>query len=105
DEKDAHLSLIEEPGAQLLLADRLAIEHALDIEIVDAEARIVGDRRARVARARLVDVALEDEVAVMVGEEELLAVNPRDSPAGGERRDRPGEMGRKRRGHGLHGRA
>lgn len=49
---------------------------ALDVEIIDAQARIVGDRRARVTRARLVGIAVEDEIAIVVREEELAPVDP-----------------------------
>ena len=46
DQEDPHLGPIEQAGAEVRLADRIAVEHALDIEIVDAHAGIVRDRRA-----------------------------------------------------------
>ena len=104
DQENPHLGLVEETRAQLFLGDRRAVEDALDVEIVDAQARIVGDGRARIAGTRLIDVALERQIPVVVGEEELLAVNARDAPAGGERRHRSSEVGRegcRSRFHGL----
>ncbi len=53
DQEDPHLRLIEQAGAELLLGDGDAVEDALDVEIVDAEAGIIGDRRPGVAGAAL----------------------------------------------------
>ena len=104
DDKDPHLCLIEETRAQFFLGDRRAVEDPFDVEIVDAEARIIGDGRARIAGTRLVEIAFERQIAVVVGEEEFPAVDTRDTPASGERRHRPGEVRREGCRGRFHGR-
>jgi hypothetical protein len=55
-------------------------EHPDQIEVVDREPGIAPDRRALEAGIRPVGIAREDDVAVVVGEEELGAVLPCDPP-------------------------
>jgi hypothetical protein len=55
-------------------------EHPDQIQTAHREPGIAPDRRAREAGIRAVGVAGEHDVPVMVGEEELLAVLPRDPP-------------------------
>jgi hypothetical protein len=55
-------------------------KHADQVEVVDREPGIAPDRRAREPSIRPVGVAAKDDVPVMVGEEELRAVLPRDPP-------------------------
>lgn len=44
DDEDMDLGVIEQPRPQVLLGDLLVIEHALDVEVVDRHADVVGDR-------------------------------------------------------------
>ena len=76
----ANLGAVEQTGAHLVLHDATLGEHPDQVEIVDREPGIAPDRRALEAGIRTVDVAPEDDVTVVVGEEELLAVLPRDPP-------------------------
>ena len=80
DERDPDLGAVEQAGAHLVLDDAALGEHPDQIEIVDREPGIAPDRRAREAGIRPVGVAAEHDVPVVIGEEELLAVLPRDPP-------------------------
>jgi hypothetical protein len=80
DERDPDLGAVEQAGAHLVLDDAALGEHPDQIQIVDREPGIAPDRRAREPGICAVDLAAEDDVAVMVGEEELLAVLPHDPP-------------------------
>jgi transposase len=70
---------------------------------VDLDTGVVGDRRARVARRRKIEVAVERQIAVVIGEEELPPVLAGHPPAGGERRHLTGEMRGKGGRDGFHG--
>jgi hypothetical protein len=79
-ERDRDPGSVEQAGAHLVLDDATLGKHADQIEIVDREAGIAPDRRTREAGIRPVGLADEHDVAVMIGEEELRAVLPRDPP-------------------------
>jgi hypothetical protein len=85
-ERDRDLGPIEQAGAHLILDDAALGEHPHQVEVVDREPGIAPDRGAREARIRAVDVATEVDVPVVVGEEELCAVLPRDPPDRGKAR-------------------
>jgi hypothetical protein len=80
DERDPDLGPVEQAGADLVLHDPALGEHADQVEVVDREPGIAPDRRAREAGIGPVDLAPEDDVTVVIGEEELLAVLARDPP-------------------------
>ena len=68
----ADLGAVEQAGAHLVLDDAALGEHPDQVEVVDREPGIAPDRRALEAGIRAVDLAAEDDVPVVVGEEELL---------------------------------
>jgi hypothetical protein len=76
----ANLGAVEQTGAHLVLHDATLGEHPDQVEIVDREPGIAPDRRALEAGVCPVGVAAEDDVAVVIGEEEPLAVLARDPP-------------------------
>jgi hypothetical protein len=80
DERDPDLGAVEQAGAHLVLHDAALGEHPDQVEIVDREPGIAPDRRALEPGIGAVGVAPEDDVAVVVGEEELRAVLARDPP-------------------------
>jgi hypothetical protein len=92
EQKDPHLGPVEEPGPELFLGDGSAVEHPFDVEIVDAHRGIIADRRPRVRTARPVDLTVQLQIPIVVGEAEHRPVRPGDPPAGGERRHLAGEM-------------
>jgi Transketolase, thiamine diphosphate binding domain len=80
DERERDPGTIEQAGAHLVLHDAALGEHPHEIEVVDREPGIAPDRRAREAGIGAVGVAAEDDVPVVIGEEEFLAVLARDPP-------------------------
>ena len=72
DERDRDLGAVEQAGAHLVLDDAALGEHPDQVEVVDREPGIASDRRPLEAGIRPVDLAAEDDVPVVVGEEELL---------------------------------
>src|SRR5918996_1279038 len=96
DERDRDLGAVEQTGAHLVLDDAALGEHPHEVEIVDREPGIAPDRGTREAGIRPVGIAAEDDVPVVVGEEEFLAVLPRDPP---DRRE-PGRLRIEVRPHG-----
>jgi hypothetical protein len=80
DERDRDLGAVEQAGAHLVLDEPALGEHPHQVEVVDREPGIAPDRRTLEAGIRPVDLATEDDVAVVIGEEELRAVLPRDPP-------------------------
>jgi hypothetical protein len=105
DERDPDLGPVEQPGAHLILDDAALGEHPDQIQIVDREPGIAPDRRALEPGIRSVCIAAEDDVPVVIGEEELLAVGTRDPPDRREPGGRPIEMRPHGRGEVLgHGR-
>jgi hypothetical protein len=63
-----------------MLLCRSSASGASRVEVVDREPGIAPDRRALEAGIRPVCIAAEHDVPVVVGEEELRAVLPRDPP-------------------------
>jgi transposase len=70
---------------------------------VDLDTGVVGDRRARVAGGRKIEVAIEPQIAVVIGEEEFPPGLSRHPPACGKRRHLTGEMRDKGGRDGFHG--
>jgi hypothetical protein len=105
DQEDLDRGAIEAPGAEVLLADRVQIEQALEVEIVHREARPARDRGPAVGRGGAVGQALDHQVPVVVGEAQDQAIGAGELPAGGQRRDLLLEMRRERGGGRLHSRS
>jgi hypothetical protein len=92
DERNRDLGAVEQTGAHLVLDDAALGEHPDHVQVVDREPGIAPDRGAREAGIRPVDLTAEHDVPVVVREEELLAVLPRDPPDRREPRRLPIEM-------------
>src|SRR5918996_4859782 len=86
DERDSDLGAVEQAGAHLVLDDAALGEHPDQVEIVDRKPGIAPDRGALEAGIGAVDLAAEDDVPVVIGEEELRAVLASDPPDSGEMR-------------------
>jgi hypothetical protein len=79
-ERDRDLGAVEQTGAHLVLHNPALGEHPHQVEVVDREPGIAPDRRPLEAGVRPVGIVAEDDIPVMIGEEELLAVPARDPP-------------------------
>ena len=59
--------MIEQPGAHVAFGDGGSVEHAVDVEVVDRHRGVIGDHGARVAGRRLVRLAVEIEILIVIG--------------------------------------
>ena len=78
---DLDFGVVVEPRGQIFLVQALGGQHALDVEIIDAQSDGACDLAGGKASVRLECGALERDIAVMIGEAEDHAIGAREVEA------------------------